>query len=75
MTILKDVLAELFSMFAGDRWLTLAVLALVGLCAVLAGAVGGEMVGAALAFGCLAILLWAVRAEAARRRAGSKGTA
>lgn len=29
MTVIKDVLKELFSMFVGDAWLTLAVLILV----------------------------------------------
>jgi len=68
MGILKDVLAELFSMFVSDRWLTLAILALVAVCAALAEALPGILAGIALLAGSLALLVWAVRAEAGRRR-------
>jgi len=70
MTILKDVLAELFGMFVADARLTTAICALVALVAVLILAVHVAPLtgGLVLLLGCLAILVLSVRAEARRRR-------
>lgn len=69
MTILKEVLAELFSMFVSDARLTLAILLVVGLSALLISVVGVAplAVGVFLVLGCVAVLVMAVRREAARR--------
>ncbi|MCR8722937.1 hypothetical protein [Frigidibacter sp. ROC022] len=57
MSILRDVLAELFGMFVADLRLTLAVLAVVALAAVLALRLGQpELAGGELLLGCLAVL-------------------
>ena len=67
MTILRDVLHELWSMFVGDARLSLAVLALIGATAALAR-VSAAAAGVALLVGCLAIL-GATTLRAARRKA------
>lgn len=72
MTILKDVLAELFGMFVGDARLTAAILAVVAASAAaieLAGApplVGGGL----LAVGSLAVVIGAVFLSARGRQPG-----
>lgn len=69
MNILKDVLAELFSMFVGDTRLTLAILAVVGVAALLIVVVGLAPLagGAFLVLGCVVVLVLAVHREADRR--------
>lgn len=72
MTILKDVLAELFGMFVGDARLTAAILAVVAASAAaieLAGApplVGGGL----LLVGSLAVVIGAVLLTARGRQPG-----
>lgn len=71
MTILKDVISELFGMFVADAWLTAAILAIVAVAALvttvtdLPSLVGGVI----LLLGCAAVLLFSVRREASRRHA------
>lgn len=73
MTILKDVLAELFGMFVSDARLTAAVLAVVAVAAGLIGPGGVPPLigGGVLLIGCLAVLLGAV-ARAARRKGATR---
>jgi len=68
MTILKDVFSELFSMFVSDAWLTVSILALVGLVAFLVDAAhaGATIGGGALLVGSLALVVGSVR-HASRR--------
>lgn len=71
MTILRDVLAELFKMFVSDARLTTAILAVV---AVTAALINGASLsplwgGAVLLFGCIAVLVMAIRREATHRAA------
>ena len=70
MTILRDVLAELWSMFLGDLRLSLSVLALI---AVAAALVSATPLGAGLLLlaGCLGILA-ATTLRAARQKRGSR---
>lgn len=70
MTILKDVLAELFGMFVGDARLTAAVLIVVAASAVLIDLAGVAPIlgGAVLLAGCLAVLLAAVMRTARRKK-------
>jgi hypothetical protein len=70
MTILKDVLAEIFSMFVADARLTAAVLATVAFSAAMIRATGLPALagGTFLLLSCLAVLVLSVRREAARRR-------
>lgn len=67
MTILRDVLRELLSMFIADLRLTLAVLGLIALAAALAGRAGAPVAGAVLLAGSLALLVLAVLVAAHRR--------
>lgn len=69
MSLLKEVLAELFGMFMADARLSLAVLLLVGAVALLidVARVDPLLAGAVLLAGCLAIVA-AVTAATARRR-------
>jgi polyferredoxin len=69
MTIISDVLKELFSMFVADARLSLAILLLVLLVAMLVAAFPAEPVfgGVFLLFGSVAILIEAVRREARTR--------
>ena len=66
MTVLKEVVAELISMFVGERRLTIAVLALVTVAGCLANftdldpLVGGTM----MLLGCLILLIESVRRSA-----------
>jgi len=70
MSILKDVLSELFKMFVSDARLTAAILAVVAGTAVLTrGTSLSPLVGGlALLVGCIAVLIVAVRREARDRR-------
>lgn len=69
MTILGDVVKELWSMFVGDARLTLALLALVGAAGALTGSgmVGPAVTATLLVLGTVVVLIAAV-AQAARRR-------
>lgn len=71
MSILKDVLSELFGMFVGDARLTAAILAMVAVAAVLIDgtALPPLVGGSALLAGCVAVLVISVRREARRRGA------
>lgn len=70
MRILKDVLAELFSMFVSDARMTAAILAIVLIAAALINTTGlPNMAGGIfLLFGCIAVLFHSVRTEAASRK-------
>lgn len=70
MSILKDVLAELFSMFVADVRLTTAILAIVAIAAALIDAVKMPALvgGVFLLGGCVAVLFLSVKREAMRRR-------
>jgi len=69
MSILKDVLSELFKMFVSDARLTAAILAVVAGTAVLTrGTSLSPLVGGlALLVGCIAVLIVAIRREARDR--------
>jgi len=69
MTILKDVLAELFGMFVADGRLTIAILCVVALSAGLVrlGEPTGLIGGVFLLVGCLCTLIAAVLLAARRR--------
>lgn len=71
MTILRDVLAELFGMFVGDARLTVAVLAVVAAAAALIDLVGIDPLigGCVLLFGCLTVVVGAVVWTARRQDA------
>jgi hypothetical protein len=67
MTILKDVLAELFGMFVSDARLTAAILAVVAIAAALIWFADAALLGGAvLLSGCLAVLIESVRREPRR---------
>lgn len=72
MTILKDVLAELFGMFVADARLTMAILVVVATSAGLIDIAGVAPLvgGSVLLTGCLCVMvaavLWSARREAAR---------
>ena len=68
MNILKDVLAELFSMFVGDARLTAGILAVVAIAAALIDMAGLPALagGGFLLCGCLAVLIASIRQEARR---------
>jgi hypothetical protein len=70
MTIIKDVLAELFSMFVSDARLSIAILAVVA-CAAIATRVAGPatlLAGGILLTGSIIVLIASVRREAKRRK-------
>jgi len=71
MTILRDVLAELFGMFVGDARLTAAVIVVVGVVAAMIdlGDVPPLIGGGVLLVGCLVVLIGAVLRAAHRQRA------
>jgi fatty acid desaturase len=71
MTILGDVLAELFGMFVSDARMSAAVLAVVAVAAALIGPGGLPPLvgGAVLLLGCMAVLLGAVAWTARRQKA------
>ncbi|MGZ6007542.1 MAG: hypothetical protein ACXWKS_08800 [Rhizomicrobium sp.] len=56
MSVLRDVLDELFSMFAADAWLSLGILAVVITAALVAVFVAPLTGGLLLLAGCLGIL-------------------
>jgi len=69
MTVLKDVLEELWSMFVGDRRLTLLTLLVVALSAALALVAKATLLAAVLVLvGAIAVLTDAVFAAARRAR-------
>lgn len=70
MTILKDVLRELFSMFVSDARLTAAIMAVVLVTAAITGVteLPQPAAGVFLLFGCIAVLVLSVRREAQARR-------
>lgn len=69
MTILRDVISELFGMFLGDARLSTAILGVVALAAALIDLAHAAPLlgGAVLLLGCVAIVLESVH-RAARRR-------
>ena len=69
MSILKDVLSELFSMFVADARLTAAILAMVVVAAALIDATNMPPLvgGIILLIGSIAVLFLSVRREALRR--------
>ena len=71
MTMLKDVVLELVSMFVGDAPLAIAILVLVGLAAGLVelAHVPPLVGGAVLLCGCLLILIASVRRASRAKRA------
>lgn len=73
MSILKDVLSELFGMFVADARLTVSILALIGAAALLINATSLRPLagGAFLLLGSIAVLFLSVRREAFRRRSGA----
>ncbi|GIX15284.1 MAG: hypothetical protein KatS3mg118_3243 [Paracoccaceae bacterium] len=75
MTILRDVLKELFKMFMADLRLTMAILAGIVILAVLfgQGLVGPVAAGLLLAAISIAVLAEAVLREARSRRRGRSG--
>lgn len=72
MTILKDVLAELFGMFVGDARLSAAILVVVVIAAGVIDLTGASPLigGAVLLGGCLAVMIFSVL-SAARSRANT----
>ena len=70
MTILKDVFAELFSMFVADARLTAAILAIIAASAVLIDVLSAPplAVGGLLLAGSLATLVISVHRAARRHR-------
>lgn len=68
MTILKDVLGELIGMFIGDAWLSAAIIVVIAVTAGLIELAGidARIGGAVLLFGCMGVVLGAVR-HAARQ--------
>lgn len=74
MTILKDVLAELFGMFLGDARLSAAIFAVVALAAGLIDLAGLDPLigGGVLLVGCLAVMVTAVLRTARLHRAGGR---
>jgi Flp pilus assembly protein TadB len=70
MSILKDVLSELFSMFVSDARLTAAIFAMVVIAAALIDGTALPPLagGIALLAGCIAVLIVSVRREARRRK-------
>ena len=69
MTLVKDIISELFGMFVGDARLTVAVLAVVAIAGVLSDVahVGALVSGGVLLIGILCVVVEAVR-HAARDR-------
>lgn len=69
MTVIGEVLKELFGMFVADARLSLAILLLVAIVAIFVAAFPAEPVfgGSLLLFGCITILIEAVRREARAR--------
>ena len=70
MTLLREIVSELVSMFLADARLSCAILVLVALVAGLISGLGmnTDLGGFALLAGCLLILIEAVRREARKAR-------
>ena len=70
MSLLKDVVAELFSMFVSDARLTAAILAIVAIAAALVGGTDLPHLagGLVLLFGSIAILVLSVRRAARTKK-------
>lgn len=70
MSILKEVFAELFSMFVSDRWLVTAILALVAgvAAAIMLGHIDPLLGGAVLLAGCLLTVVFSVCRHARKVR-------
>jgi len=70
MTVLREVLRELLSMFAADARLSAAVLAVVAMAALLLRVLPGQplLAGAALLGGCLLVVVAGVLKAARGRR-------
>ena len=77
MSVLKEVLSELFGMFAADARLTAAILAIVAATAVLVDGTDLPPLtgGAFLLLGCIVVLFLSVGREAARRASESTALA
>lgn len=76
MTILKDVLTELFGMFLSDAWLSTAILAVVALAAFAIDLAGAPPMlgGVLLLIGSLGVLIGAVLRAARQTQAPTKET-
>ena len=71
MSVVQEVLAELWSMFVGDRRLTLLVLVVVGVSAIAAAMLSAHVIAAGLLLvGALAVLTDSVLQAARRSRKG-----
>ncbi len=70
MSVLRDVLSELFGMFVADARLTAAILVTVAIAAVLMRVLSlpGIYGGAFLLLGCVVVLLQSVRRKAAAKK-------
>ncbi|HTP78477.1 MAG TPA: hypothetical protein VMJ73_16045 [Rhizomicrobium sp.] len=68
MSVLRDVLEELYSMFAADAWLSLGILAIVAASAVASLLVSPLAGGVLLLAGCLLTLAGSVLRMAIRRK-------
>ena len=75
MSILKDVLSELFGMFVADAWMTVAILATVGVAMLLIDATSLPPLagGAVLLLGSIIVLFFSVGREAKRRTSPKSG--
>jgi hypothetical protein len=71
MSVLRDVLEELLSMFMGDARLSIGILAVVAVAALLAYVGQPWFAGAALLLGSLGLVVASVL-EAARKSAGGR---
>jgi hypothetical protein len=71
MKIIRDVLAELFSMFWADARMTAAILVVVVIAGALVNftAINRPMIGVLLLLGCLAIVIEAAVRETRKRMA------
>jgi hypothetical protein len=69
MSVVKEVFEELWSMFVGDRRLTLLLLAVVALAALVAFVIGQKVVAdAVILIGAIAVLADSVLAAARKSR-------
>ena len=69
MNLLRDVLEELYSMFASDLAMSLGVVLVIGAAAAIRHfvPVNPALAGLALVTGCLALLIWRVSAAIPRK--------
>jgi hypothetical protein len=68
VNLLRDVLEELFSMFAADAWLASGIIAIVGAAALVSRFNQPLLSGALLLAGCLCALAGAVLFAAVRKK-------